>query len=113
MRTIALAMLVFLVSSGQSAPRDPWTNWGPDEPVMVILHLPLKLVHPVCIAFGVPMPPPGSSLGACAAIGPTVEPCQIIMPNNVPDPMYVKVLEHEKAHCRGWEHGDPQPEGTV
>lgn len=114
MRFLAVIAVALLVSAGcASGPPDPWEHWGRNEPVMVIMHLPLEVVGPVCVLVGARPPPPGAIIMACAELGPKKEPCQIIMPYDIPHFEYLAILEHEMAHCRGWEHGDPQPRGTV
>lgn len=107
-----LAVLGLMLAAPDPEPRDPWENWGKEEPVMVILHVPMSIVGGICYLMGTPLPPPGQMIYGCAEVGGPV--CQIIMPrDSITVDQYKHILRHEKAHCRGWVHGDPQPEETL
>lgn len=112
--TVGLCILVTLTTFGcvGSYQQDPWEDWGLQEPEYTILELPGPLVTPVCIASGTAPPDPGHTILACAPLGPVKE-CTIIINGDMPYRFYLAVMRHEKAHCRGWDHGDPFPEGEL
>lgn len=103
---LASAAAVACVSMPQET--DPWKDWGAAEPEYNILIFPLGPIQVLCGG-----PVPGFSIFGCTYVG--TDPCQIFMasPVQLGEEQYQAVLRHEKAHCRGWEHGEPQPEGTV
>lgn len=110
MRTVCI-FLVLLAAACAALPleTDPWKHWGVREPEYLIMHFPLGMVADLC---GIKAAE-GETILGCAI--PEVSPCQIIMahPGWYGPGWYQLVLDHEKAHCRGWGHEDPQPEGTT
>jgi len=122
MKALILAALLSLTACAPgddlfSATRnvDPVRAWEPypwNEPEFIVIDLPQEItqldgVDPAWI-------PPGAKILACVQeIGPMKrgQACVIAISSDIDHRLYVKVLRHEKAHCRGWEHGQPKPEG--
>lgn len=92
--------------------------WEPvlNEPEFVIVNLPAAQAQAACEVLGNFRTPEGwKILGCVDRLGPRKmgEACLIIMNGQLWRDDYEKILRHEKAHCRGWEHGQPVPTGDV
>ncbi len=90
--------------------------WEPSsrDPEFVILNLPQPLAQRTCEIMGDFVTPEDTAvLGCVQEIGPFEpgEACFIVMAGDLPEWFYGLILRHEKAHCRGWRHGQPFPEG--
>ena len=94
---------------------DPIRAWEPyrwNEPEFVIVNLPQELVQDVCLGGQVTLPK-GKVLACVQELGPMKrgQACVIHISSDIDIRLYQKILRHEKAHCRGWQHGQLVPEG--
>jgi hypothetical protein len=114
-KLLAIVLLILLIVALAGCATTPLRAWEPypwNEPEFLVINLPQVTVQKVCV--GDAWLPPGWSILACVQeIGPMRrgQGCVIHIARDIDVVLYNKILRHEKAHCRGWEHGQPVPEG--
>ncbi len=107
------ALMALLIIGCVTTPQGAWEPNFWNEPEFVVVDLPQVVVQKVC-AKGEVVPPGRLILGCVQRLGPMRrgEACVIHMSSDIDIRLYREVLRHEKAHCRGWQHGQPAPEGA-
>ncbi len=109
---------IFLVLSACTT-SDPWkSTWA--DPEFVVIERDYPKAGQLCAEYYGTSAWTGYFMEACV-LNEVVEPikvprqkaCLIVITKDLEAEHKAKVLEHEKAHCRGWWHGDPKPEGAL
>ena len=115
MKKLLVALLFLSACAQPPGVLAPWFDNPVLDPEFVVLDYPLAGVEVNCQYWGNFVIKEGWTIHGCVIqIGPfrPGEACVIFMNRDLPYAQYVKTLRHEKAHCRGWRHGQPQPEGS-